>query len=151
MKKFFLLGLMPILALMMSMTFVSCGDDDDDENSSNPLVGTWKMTESQNNGDWTMSMTMTLKITETNYTMTQEFTEGDKEHQHKGGNRESGTYTVKDDIITAKATSYEYMNDGKWEKEDYTREPQQFRYTISGKTLTLYSVEGKEPMYVLTK
>lgn len=47
MKKANVLGLVSlIMALMMSFTFTSCGDDDDDDvNPSTGIVGTWQMTE----------------------------------------------------------------------------------------------------------
>lgn len=42
---------MAIIAVIMSVNFVACSSDDDDENESNsPLVGTWMMTKSISNG-----------------------------------------------------------------------------------------------------
>ena len=39
---------MSLLVALVSMTVVSCGDDDDDATSSNPLVGTWVETYGSN-------------------------------------------------------------------------------------------------------
>lgn len=42
---------MAIIAVVMSVNFVACSSDDDDENESNsPLVGTWIMTKSIKDG-----------------------------------------------------------------------------------------------------
>lgn len=41
-----------MLCVLMSVTFTSCGDDDDEPTSTNNLIGKWKATDSD--GSWDM-------------------------------------------------------------------------------------------------
>ena len=44
MKKYFKMAVMMVVLIMGTISFVACGDNDDEDNntSSNPLVGTWR-------------------------------------------------------------------------------------------------------------
>ena len=49
MKTLRLIG-MAVIAVIMSVNFVACSDDDEDKGSSNPIVGTWQ--EDEGNGNY---------------------------------------------------------------------------------------------------
>ena len=49
MKTLRLIG-MAVIAVIMSVNFAACSDDDEDKGSSNPIVGTWQ--EDEGNGNY---------------------------------------------------------------------------------------------------
>ena len=71
--------LMLLLGVVMSVSFVSCGDDDDDDKDSglyagSPIVGSWTWNSSEDKGDGG-SMTYTFNANGT-FTLTDVYSEG---------------------------------------------------------------------------
>ena len=44
---------MAIIAVIMSVNFTACSDDDEDETATNPLIGTWQEVDNPNYNIWT--------------------------------------------------------------------------------------------------
>ena len=99
--------LMLLLGVVMSVSFVSCGDDDDDDKDSglyagSPIVGSWTWNSSEDKGDGG-SMTYTFYANGT-FTLTDVYSEGvDTEKGTLQYDKDSGTLI----LVTTDATNKE--------------------------------------------
>ena len=94
MKKFLFLSMAMIMAIL-SLGLTACGDDNKDEpkDTKGDLVGTWKMTGSEDGYSYTSLVQFTKDGKFYNVEVWTEHGETDVDISR-------GTYTVKDDVIT---------------------------------------------------
>lgn len=150
MKQFQFLSLLAGL-LMGSLFFAACGDDDDDDSSSNPLVGTWVM--SEGNEIHQRTVTFELKANGT-FTQTMEMKAAQSEEEWFEGSRTSGTYTYTDTKLILTTKKYEWQNHetGEWEAQERGEEyVNEYLYSISGNKLTIKYDETDEYPQVFTR
>ncbi len=120
-----------VLVVLGSASFASCSDDDDD---TNPIVGTWKQTAStseyfidgESQGDPSENIVDDNNYQQFVFKADDSFSSVYVEEDYDDENG-SGTYTTKDTTL-----SLLWVDDS--ESDDYT-------YTISGSTLILISTE----------
>lgn len=149
MKKFHLVALLGLFAAFCGFVFTSCGDDEE-ENDSNPIVGTWSITESESEQGF--SRTFTTSITFTNdgkYIYSEEGQHKSPEFEENFGNRETGIYKLEGNKLTLTSTGYAYKDPetNKWiEEENAQGEPWTQEITIENKVLYIALWEGGEQM-----
>ena len=153
MKKFHLVALLGLFAAFCGFVFTSCGDDDEGD-SSNPIVGTWTLTE--NNSEQNMSFSQTYSFTFTSdgkYTMLEEGQHKSPDFEEKFGSRETGTYKLDGNTLTLTPTGFAYLEpDGKWyEEENREGEPWTQEIAIENKTLYIAFWQGGEQMALKKK
>lgn len=148
MKKFHLVALLGLFAAFCGFVFTSCGDDEKDD-SSNPIVGTWSITESES--DQQMSRTFTTSITFTNdgkYTYLEEGQHKSPDFEENFGSRETGTYKFEaGNKLTLTATGYAYKSqeNNQWiEEENRQGEPWTQVVAIENNALYISLWEGGE-------
>ncbi|MCR4799111.1 MAG: lipocalin family protein [Bacteroidales bacterium] len=142
MKKIFLLGAAIIAALTM---FTACGDDEEVENA---LVGTWfYKSEPAEDSGWMSETTVIFKK------------DGSFEYQDAAYSSEdadkahdtmffTGTYSIKDDVVTISYKSHGWIYDGKRETvPEFETYDEKIKFSVQGKTLTLVREYGTEYEY----
>ena len=142
MKKIFLLGAAIIAALTM---FTACGDDEEVENA---LVGTWfYKSEPTEDSGWMSETTVIFKK------------DGSFEYQDAAYSSEdadkahdtmffTGTYSIKDDVVTISYKSHGWIYDGKRETvPEFETYDEKIKFSVQGKTLTLVREYGTEYEY----
>lgn len=144
MKKLHLVALLGLFAAFCGFVFTSCGDDDED--SDNPLVGTWSTSEKESHDDFSMTMTTSITFTsDGKYTLSEEGEHKSQDFTERFGSRESGNYTLNGNTLTLTATKFAYKNqeDGKWiEEANGVGEPWSQEIAIDGKTLYIALWQG---------
>ena len=132
MKKILLLGAAIISALAM---FTACGDDDEVENA---LVGTWyyKSVPAEE-GAWMSEITVIFKK------------DGSYEYQDEAYSSEdadkahdimffTGTYSIKDDVVTISYKSHGWIRDGQRETvPEFETYDEKIKFSVQGKILSL--------------
>lgn len=146
MKKLHLVALLGLFAAFCGFVFTSCGDDDD---PSNPIVGTWSLTETDSQQN--MSFTTTTSITFTadgKYTLSEEGVHKSPDFEEKYGSRENGTYKLDGNTLTLTATGFAYLEpDGRWMEEgNRENEPWTQEIAIEGKTLHIALWQGGDQL-----
>lgn len=142
MKKIFLLGAAIIAALTM---FTACGDDEEVENA---LVGTWfYKSEPAEDSGWMSETTVIFKK------------DGSFEYQDAAYSSEdadkahdtmffTGTYSIKDDVVTISYKSHGWIYDGERETvPEFETYDEKIKFSVQGKTLTLVREYGTEYEY----
>lgn len=142
MKKIFLLGAAIIAALTM---FTACGDDEEVENA---LVGTWfYKSEPAEDSGWMSETTVIFKK------------DGSFEYQDAAYSSEdadkahdtmffTGTYSIKDDVVTISYKSHGWIYDGQRETvPEFETYDEKIKFSVQGKTLTLVREYGTEYEY----
>lgn len=142
MKKIFLLGAAIIAALTM---FTACGDDDEVENA---LVGTWfYKSEPAEDSGWMSETTVIFKK------------DGSFEYQDAAYSSEeadeahdimffTGTYSIKDDIVTISYKSHGWIHDGERETvPNFETYDEKIKFSVQGKTLSLVREYDTEDEY----
>ena len=116
-----------LCTILISIGFTACGDDDDNEPGSNSIVGTWRLSLRDEDGDmWYCQYEFSLK--------------GTLKVKDWSGNNEpakyeaSGKYSVSADVLTLIITEA----DG----ETYT---EQYKFKIEGNRLIIYDYEEDGP------
>lgn len=148
MKKFQLMTLLGLFVCVF--TFVACGDDDDDETVTNPIVGTWVFEETD--GDANFSRKEAIQYTFKNdgkFTceITSEESQGDQTWGHSMCEEGTYTFSATDNVLKLTVTARKMKHtDSDWENEPM-EEPytDSYKVVFNGKKATLYwmSEEGR--------
>lgn len=151
MKKFQLMTLLGLFVCVF--TFVACGDDDDDETVTNPIVGTWVYEGTFEEGDGQFYTKHTDKYTFDNggkFVAEFEMKEGRGNEVWGQLERREGTYifSATDNVLklTVTAMSVKSYDSEQWENEPMD-EPytENYKVVFNGNKATFYwmSDEGK--------
>ncbi|WP_044266488.1 hypothetical protein [Bacteroides timonensis] len=119
MKTLRLIG-MAIVAVIMSVNFAACSDDDEEETPTNPLIGTW-YEEPDTNGNYMVS------------TYNADGTGSEKEY-YQGKFEEPYSFTYSYDKNTSIVTLH-YVEEG------YEDETDKYYITFNGNTMVMKDVD----------
>ena len=142
MKKIFLLGAAIIAALTM---FTACGDDEEVENA---LVGTWfYKSEPAEDSGWMSETTVIFKKDGSYEFQDAAYSSEDADKAHDTMFF-TGTYSIKDDVVTISYKSHGWIYDGQRETvPEFETYDEKIKFSVQGKTLTLVREYGTEYEY----
>lgn len=142
MKKIFLLGAAIIAALTM---FTACGDDEEVENA---LVGTWfYKSEPAEDSGWMSETTVIFKKDGSFEYQDAAYSSKDADKAHDTMFF-TGTYSIKDDVVTISYKSHGWIYDGKREAvPEFETYDEKIKFSVQGETLSLVREYGTEYEY----